>query len=137
MPFKDEDGRNMGAAASGGANGARGSSTDADLAQPKSMRPSTARRRPPKVKENASAVTIQETVTHNKAQKKAVIMKEGEGDDDDFFKDDDEDEKVDESDAKVGTNNKSHVELAVDDWFSCKFLTQQRLPSSVLIPLPS
>ncbi|GMH58238.1 hypothetical protein TrST_g4541 [Triparma strigata] len=60
--------------------------------QPKSMRPTTARRRPPKVKENTQAVSVQETVTVNKTVKKATIMKEGEGDDDDFFKDDDDDD---------------------------------------------
>ena len=52
------------------------------------MRPTTARRRPPKVKETTQAVTMQEAITQNKAAKKAVIMKEGDGDDDDFFKDD-------------------------------------------------
>ena len=55
---------------------------------PKSMRPTTARRRPPKVKENTSVTSVQETVTANKGVKKVAIMKEGA--EDDFFDDEPE-----------------------------------------------
>jgi hypothetical protein len=60
---------------------------DAAPAEPKSMRPTTARRRPPKVKEQA-AVAVKD-VAPAQVAKNTNIMREGEDDDDDFFKDDD------------------------------------------------
>ncbi len=86
----------------------------------KSMRPTTARRRPPKVKENAAAVVKDSAGGRDPkgAQKPAGIMKEGEVDDDDFFNDDDDDgggadaplgeaKRVDAAD--IGSGNRSKL----------------------------
>jgi hypothetical protein len=70
---------------------------DGGVAEPKSMRPTTARRRPPKVKENAATVVKEAPVSQ--AEKNTNIMKEGD-DDDDFFNDGDEDKDEMGGDAK-------------------------------------